>query len=289
MIGFLNVYKPQGISSAAVVGKIKKQFNLKKVGHMGTLDPLACGILPIAIGKATRMFDYFLNKQKQYVVIAEFGYETASLDLGTDAINKTNFIPTFNEVKNACTTFLGKIEQIPPIYSAKNINGEKAYNLAREGKVVELNACSVEIFKFECLEQLSEKSFKFVINCSSGTYVRSLIRDLAYKLNSLATVTFLERSETGLFNKQNSIELNKLLTLNSLSDCLINIEELFKTFTCVNVSDIDFYKLKNGLCVELSNNKIDNNVVFVKKDRELLGVANVINGKLKLKTYLLED
>ncbi|MBQ2864855.1 MAG: tRNA pseudouridine(55) synthase TruB [Clostridia bacterium] len=289
MIGFLNVYKPQGISSAAVVGKIKKQFNLKKVGHMGTLDPLACGILPIAIGKATRMFDYFLNKQKQYVVIAEFGYETASLDLGTDAINKTNFIPTFNEVKNACTTFLGKIEQIPPIYSAKNINGEKAYNLAREGKVVELNACSVEIFNFECLEQLSEKSFKFVINCSSGTYVRSLIRDLAYKLNSLATVTFLERSETGLFNKQNSIELNKLLTLNSLSDCLINIEELFKTFTCVNVSDIDFYKLKNGLCVELSNNKIDNNVVFVKKDRELLGVANVINGKLKLKTYLLED
>lgn len=289
MIGFLNVYKPQGISSAAVVGKIKKQFNLKKVGHMGTLDPLACGILPIAIGKATRMFDYFLNKQKQYVVIAEFGYETASLDLGTDAINKTNFIPTFNEVKNACTTFLGKIEQIPPIYSAKNINGEKAYNLAREGKVVELNACSVEIFNFECLEQLSEKSFKFVINCSSGTYVRSLIRDLAYKLNSLATVTFLERSETGLFNKQNSIELNKLLTLNSLSDCLINIEELFKTFTCVNVSDIDFYKLKNGLCVELSNNKIDNNVVFVKNGRDLLGVANVINGKLKLKTYLLED
>lgn len=289
MIGFLNVYKPQGISSAAVVGKIKKQFNLKRVGHMGTLDPLACGILPIAIGKATRMFDYFLNKHKQYVVVAEFGYETASLDLGTDAINKTNFIPTFNEVKNACTTFLGKIEQIPPIYSAKNINGEKAYNLAREGKVVELNACSVEIFNFECLEQLSEKSFKFVINCSSGTYVRSLIRDLAYKLNSLATVTFLERSETGLFNKQNSIELNKLLTLNSLSDCLINIEELFKTFTCVNVSDIDFYKLKNGLCVELSNNKIDNNVVFVKKDRELLGVANVINGKLKLKTYLLED
>lgn len=289
MIGFLNVYKPQGISSAAVVGKIKKQFNLNKVGHMGTLDPLACGILPIAIGKATRMFDYFLNKQKQYVVIAEFGYETASLDLGTDAINKTNFIPTFNEVKNACTTFLGEIEQTPPIYSAKNINGEKAYNLAREGKVVELNACIVEIFNFECLEQLSEKSFKFVINCSSGTYVRSLIRDLAYKLNSLATVTFLERSETGLFNKQNSIELNKLLTLNSLSDCLINIEELFKTFTCVNVSDIDFYKLKNGLCVELSNNKIDNNVVFVKKDRELLGVANVINGKLKLKTYLLED
>ena len=289
MIGFLNVYKPQGISSAAVVGKIKKQFNLKKVGHMGTLDPLACGILPIAIGKATRMFDYFLNKQKQYVVIAEFGYETASLDLGTDAINKTDFIPTFNEVKNACTTFLGKIEQIPPIYSAKNINGEKAYNLAREGKVVELKACIVEIFNFECLEQLSEKSFKFVINCSSGTYVRSLIRDLAYKLNSLATVTFLERSETGLFNKQNSIELNKLLTLNSLSDCLINIEELFKTFTCVNVSDIDFYKLKNGLCVELSNNKLDNNVVFVKKDRDLLGVANVINGKLKLKTYLLED
>lgn len=287
MIGFLNVYKPQNMSSAAVVGKIKKQFNLKKVGHMGTLDPLACGILPIAIGKATRMFDYFLNKQKQYVVIAEFGYETSSLDLGTEKTKETNVIPTLSNIEDACKTFIGKIEQIPPIYSAKNVNGEKAYNLARQGKKVDLKASVVEIFNFDCTEQINNTSFKFVIDCSSGTYVRSLIRDLAYKLNSLATVSFLERTETGVFNKNNSINLDKLLT-EDVNNCLIKIEDIFNNIESVNVSDVEFLKLKNGLSVPYKEKTSINNV-FVKHNNQLLGVASISDGKLKIKTYLLED
>lgn len=288
MIGFLNVYKPQGMSSAAVVGKIKKKFNLKKVGHMGTLDPLACGVLPIAVGKATKMFDYFLNKKKTYIVNCEFGYETSSLDLGTEKINKTSFVPTLEDVVKATKSFLGKIKQQPPIYSAKKIDGKKAYELARDGKDVVLKDVEVEIFKFDCLSQINNTTFKFEIECSSGTYVRSLIRDLAYKLNTYATVVFLERTKTDFFDATNAIKLDDLLSSNiNLENVLIKIEQTFKSIKQVQVDNLQFDKLKNGLIIK--TNLSDENNVFIVYDNQLLGVAEIKNKQIKLKTYLLED
>ncbi len=288
MIGFLNVYKPQGMSSAAVVGKIKKKFNLKKVGHMGTLDPLACGVLPIAVGKATKMFDYFLNKKKTYIVNCEFGYETSSLDLGTEKINETSFVPTLEDVVKATKSFLGKIKQQPPIYSAKKIDGKKAYELARDGKDVVLKDVEVEIFKFDCLNQINNTTFKFEIECSSGTYVRSLIRDLAYKLNTYATVVFLERTKTDFFDATNAIKLDDLLSSNiNLENVLIKIEQTFKNIKQVQVDNLQFDKLKNGLIIK--TNLSDENNVFIMCDNKLLGVAEIKNKQIKLKTYLLED
>lgn len=288
MIGFLNVYKPQGMSSAAVVGKIKKKFNLKKVGHMGTLDPLACGVLPIAVGKATKMFDYFLNKKKTYIVNCEFGYETSSLDLGTEKINETSFVPTLEDVVKATKSFLGKIKQQPPIYSAKKIDGKKAYELARDGKDVVLKDVEVEIFKFDCLNQINNTTFKFEIECSSGTYVRSLIRDLAYKLNTYATVVFLERTKTDFFDATNAIKLDDLLSSNiNLENVLIKIEQTFKNIKQVQVDNLQFDKLKNGLIIK--TNLSDENNVFIVYDNQLLGVAEIKNKQIKLKTYLLED
>lgn len=288
MIGFLNVYKPQGMSSAAVVGKIKKKFNLKKVGHMGTLDPLACGVLPIAVGKATKMFDYFLNKKKTYIVNCEFGYETSSLDLGTEKINETTFVPTLEDVVKATKSFLGKIKQQPPIYSAKKIDGKKAYELARDGKDVVLKDVEVEIFKFDCLSQINNTTFKFEIECSSGTYVRSLIRDLAYKLNTYATVVFLERTKTDFFDATNAIKLDDLLSFNiNLENVLIKIEQTFKSIKQVQVDNLQFNKLKNGLIIK--TNLSDENNVFIMCDNKLLGVAEIKNKQIKLKTYLLED
>lgn len=288
MIGFLNVYKPQGMSSAAVVGKIKKKFNLKKVGHMGTLDPLACGVLPIAVGKATKMFDYFLNKKKTYVVNCEFGYETSSLDLGTEKINETSFVPTLEDVIKATKSFLGKIKQQPPIYSAKKIDGKKAYELARDGKDVVLKDIEVEIFKFDCLNQINNTTFKFLIECSSGTYVRSLIRDLAYKLNTYATVVFLERTKTDFFDAVNAIKLDDLLSSNiNLENVLIKIEQTFQNIKRVLVDNLQFDKLKNGLIIK--TNLSDENNVFIVYNNQLLGVAEIKNKQIKLKTYLLED
>lgn len=286
MIGFINVYKPQEVSSAFVVGKIKKQFHLNKVGHMGTLDPLACGILPIAIGKATRMFDYFLNKQKTYVVCAQFGYETLSLDLGTEKVAETNIIPTLEQIVSGCKMLEGDIRQIPPKFSAKNINGKKAYDLARNGVEFELKPSNVKIFSFKCLEQTNYNTFKFEITCSSGTYVRSLIRDLAYNLNSLATVTFLERTKTDYFSKENSITLEDLL--NSNLECnLIKITDTFKNINKLEVSVEQFVKLKQGVPIETNYNNQDS--VFILNNNNLLGVAQIKDNLIKLKTYLLED
>ena len=282
MIGFINVNKPQGISSAGVVGRIKHNFKLDKIGHMGTLDPLACGVLPIAVGKATRLFDYFLNKQKTYIVEAEFGYETPSLDLGTEVEKNTTIIPSYKEICDTTSKFLGVIKQLPPIYSAKNINGEKAYNLARKGQNVQLKPVDVDIFKFECLEDLGENKFKFLIECSSGTYVRSLIRDLAYNLNSLATVTFLQRAKTGAFDINNSVNLDDLLKSN-INDYIVPIEKVFSNYKIIDVNETDFFKLKNGLTIDSG---VDDKNIFIRYKTSILGIADAINGKLKLKTYL---
>lgn len=286
MVGFLNVYKPSGVSSASVVGKIKKRFNIKKIGHMGTLDPLACGVLPIAIGKATRMFDCFLNKQKTYIVEAEFGYETYSLDLGTEVCKTTNNVPNFEQIKNNCGLFLGQISQVPPIYSAKSVNGERAYSLARKGENVELKPVMIQIFKFKCIEH-NEKKFKFEITCSSGTYVRSLIKDLAISLNSLATVTLLERIDSGCFNKSSSIMLDDLLQLDSIENNLLKITDVFDSYKIINVSKEDFEKLKNGVAIN-SDYKF-NESFFVAYNNQLLGVGDMFEGKIKLKTFLLDD
>ena len=285
MIGFINVNKPQGISSAGVVGRIKQNFKLDKLGHMGTLDPLACGVLPIAVGKATRLFDYFLNKQKTYIVEAEFGYETPSLDLGTEVEKNTTIIPSYKESCVTTSKFLGGIKQLPPIYSAKNINGEKAYNLARKGQNVQLKPVDVEIFKFECLEDLGENKFKFLIECSSGTYVRSLIRDLAYNLNSLATVTFLQRVKTGAFDINNSVNLDDLLKSN-INDYIVPIEKVFSNYKIIDVNETDFFKLKNGLTIDSG---VDDKNIFIRYKTSILGIADTINGKLKLKTYLYDE
>ena len=285
MIGFINVNKPQGISSAGVVGRIKHNFKLDKIGHMGTLDPLACGVLPIAVGKATRLFDYFLNKQKTYIVEAEFGYETPSLDLGTEVEKNTTIIPSYKEICDTTSKFLGVIKQLPPIYSAKNINGEKAYNLARKGQNVQLKPVDVEIFKFKCLEDLGENKFKFLIECSSGTYVRSLIRDLAYNLNSLATVTFLQRAKTGAFDINNSVNLDDLLKSN-INDYIVPIEKVFSNYKIIDVNETDFFKLKNGLTIDSG---VDDKNIFIRYKTSILGIADAINGKLKLKTYLYDE
>ena len=285
MLGFLNVYKPAGMSSAAVVGKIKKHFNIKKVGHMGTLDPLACGVLPIAVGKATRMFDYFLNKQKTYVVEAEFGYETPSLDLGTEVHKTTNVVPNLEQIVNNCTMFVGEISQIPPIYSAKSVNGERAYDLARKGEEIELKPVTVQIFKFECLGG-NDKRFKFIITCSSGTYVRSLIRDLAKSLNSLATVTMLERVDSGYFKKESSANLDDLLSLNSLDEKLVSVTDVFD-YKIVEITNEEFNLLRNGVAINTKHNFAEN--FFVVNNKNVIGVGKIELGKIKLKTFLLED
>lgn len=285
MLGFINVYKPEGVTSNFVVQKIKRKFKINKIGHMGTLDPIACGVLPIAIGKATRLFDYALDKIKTYEVIYDFGFTTDTLDTTGNITKQNDFVPNLNEIKAILNSFLGESDQIPPDFSAKNVNGRRAYDLAREGVSFELKPKKISVYDFSFLEQISKNRFKFKITCSSGTYIRAIGRDLGDKLGALACMSFLERTETGNFNALDAIDFDKLLTLDTLDNIIISPLNVFGNFDQLNISNNDYVNLKNGIKVNLG--KIKNNT-FVIHNSNLIGVIRPCDNAIKLDTYLEE-
>lgn len=285
--GFINVNKPQNVTSAFVVNQLKKHFNLKHVGHMGTLDPLASGVLPIAIGKATRMFGYFNEKKKEYIATFKFGIETDTLDILGEIVKRSEFIPSKEQIEKVLFRMIGEQLQMPPNYSAKKINGKKAYELARSGKTIELQPCKITIYEIELLEQLSTDTFKFRINCSGGTYIRSVGRDLSKLLNTTATMTALVRTVNGKFNLDSAYDLNDLLKLKNINSCLMPIEKVFNQFETLNLSKNQFEHLTHGVWIEyplFSGYKLG----FYKN--VLIGVLEINQqNKLQIKTYLLDD
>ena len=285
MQGFLNINKPSGITSAFVLNKIKYKFKIKKIGHLGTLDPLASGVLPVAIGKATKLFDYFLQKEKEYIGVFKFGFETDTLDIDGKIVKNTKVIPTKNEIISVLPLLTGTINQVPPIFSAKKVNGKKAYELARKNVDFVLQPKKIEIYNFELTKQLSDCEFEFKIACSAGTYIRSLGRDLAEKLNSLCTLTSLTRIKAGKFNIENSVKLDDILTKNSLFYDIINIEDVVD-YTKINIDEHSFNKLKNGQEIETDLNN-DNYLVLC--NEMLLGIAKAQSNNLKLEVNLFEE
>jgi tRNA pseudouridine55 synthase len=247
---------------------------------MGTLDPMACGLLPIAIGKATRLFDYSLNKVKRYNVVYEFGYITDTLDATGNIIQDNMQIPSKDSILKEIITFIGKSMQVPPKFSANHVNGRRAYDLAREGVEFELKPKEIEIFEFELLEKINEREYKFSILCSSGTYIRSIGRDLAEKLNSGATMTYLERCENGFFTIDNCVKLEDLLNGN-IEDYLISPIDVFQNFDIININSNQCKDLLDGkkININVSNNS------FILCDNNLIGISRQ-NGYLKLDTYL---
>ena len=211
MIGFLNVNKPQGMSSAQVVALVKKLCPKgTKVGHMGTLDPMATGVLPIAIGRATRLFDLMQDKQKTYIATFRFGYTTDTYDITGQTTAQTSNLPTAKDINNILGQFVGKIQQLPPQYSAKMVGGVRAYDLARKGRDVPLSPCQVQIFDIKLLKDLGQNEYQFEIVCGSGTYIRSLCRDIAQSLGSLGVMASLVRTKTGQFDIVDAINVEDL-------------------------------------------------------------------------------
>ena len=280
MLGFINVYKPSGITSNKVISSIKRKFRPSKIGHMGTLDPMAEGVLPIAIGNATRMFDYFLNKQKTYIATFEFGYETDTLDATGNVIKTIESIPSAIQVKEILSSFIGVNSQMPPKYSAKNIDGKRAYDLARLGVDFELKPKDIEIFEFEYMEH-SGNSYVFKITCSSGTYIRSIGRDLGYRLNSLATMTKLIRSKSGKFDMADAVTLEDIENSSNIEDLLVDVDSVFD-YDSIKLDNENTLKLKNGMTIY---SDLLDNYYFVYNDSNLIGVGEVISNKLKLKTH----
>lgn len=279
MQGIVVVKKEEGWSSFDVVKKIKRIFNTSKVGHLGTLDPMAEGVLPIAIGKATKLFDYYLKKTKTYIAEFEFGYETDTLDREGQVLKTTNNLPSKEELAKAITEFKGKTMQTPPKYSAVKINGKRAYSLAREEKEFEIKPKEIEIKKIELLEQISDTKYKFIIDCSAGTYIRSLCRDIAYKVDSLATMTKLERIRAGNFTLEMANSLTEI-ERDSL-DKLIPIEVVLSDLPKINLDEKYLNKLKNGV------------QITQKKDQgtSLVFVGNILFGlgEIKNKTLIINS
>lgn len=282
MIGAVIVNKPKGITSSNVVVKIKKLLSCKRVGHLGTLDPMATGLLIVCINKATRLFDYYLNKSKTYIADFTFGYETDTLDCEGKVINTNSYIPLYKEVNESLKKFMGTINQLPPIYSAKKINGKKAYEYGREGKIVDLKPSKVHISQFEIINQ-DNNTFRFIISCSAGTYIRSLCRDLAYSLNAFATMTYLKRIKVGKFDINDSINYDDL-SFDTIKNNLISLEKLLSDLPKITVNEEEFKKLINGVKIEDKQNGLKT-IVY---QNQIIGIGESKQGNLRIKTNLYE-
>ncbi len=216
--GFLNINKPPGYTSHDIVAILRKSLGIKKIGHSGTLDPFATGVLIIGINDATRLFEY-LPKDKAYIAEILFGIETDTNDTTGSIINKSDYKPDVEEIKKKLALFTGTIQQKPPIYSAIKINGKRAYKLARKNEITtdSINEKTVEIFSIDFISYTQDK-LKLKIHCSNGTYIRSIARDLGTSLNTYAVLSSLERTQIG----------NAFKITDSIDPALINRENLFE-------------------------------------------------------------
>lgn len=195
MDGIIVVNKPSGCTSHDIVSKIRKSLKLKKVGHTGTLDPLATGVLPILLGNATKLSKYLINHDKEYVATIKLGVKTETGDIEGSIIDEQK-VPLFTEeqIIEVLNSFVGKQKQMPPMYSAIKVNGKKLYEYARNGEKIEVTPRDIEIYNISFLQYIDNK-IKFKVSCSKGTYIRSLCEDIAQKLNTVGTMENLERTQ----------------------------------------------------------------------------------------------
>jgi tRNA pseudouridine55 synthase len=281
MSGFIIVNKAEGASSAREVNIIKKLTGTP-CGHMGTLDPMASGVLPVAIGNAARLFDYFLDKRKVYEATFDFGIDSDTLDTTGNVISSGGYIPSEEQIIKAIPLQVGEISQIPPNYSAKNINGKRGYELARAGVEFTLPPKKVNIYSIELLDRVSEKSFRFRIECGGGTYIRSIARDLAQSLNTTAVMSALIRTQSGVFKIENSVKTDKLNSEN-IKDFIIPTDSVLP-FDSIHPDAVEAKKLFNGLTV---NSRLqDGTYKIYNTDNNFYGLATVDEGKLKVRTKL---
>lgn len=236
MDGIINIYKEKGFTSHDVVAKLRGILHMKKIGHTGTLDPEAEGVLPVCIGTATRLCDMLTEKVKEYRVVMKFGIATDTEDMTGEIIEELPVFFCEPELKSILPKFIGKQNQIPPMYSAIKVEGKKLYELAREGKVIERKAREIEIYDILLHSVITDdenhvKEAELTVICGKGTYIRSLCRDIGTALGTCACMKTLIRTKSGDFNIENSLTLSQVETLrdkNELMKHIIFVEQVFK-------------------------------------------------------------
>lgn len=241
--GIILINKERGISSNNVVNKVKHLLNADKAGHLGTLDVLGEGLLPVTLGKGTKLFDYFLNKDKVYKTVFKFGYTTTTLDLEGEVTDSNDKEINIDDLKKTIIKFIGKQNQMPPIYSAKKINGKKAYELARQGiQNIELKPKEIEIYSIDITNQVDYNTFEFIVHCSSGTYIRSLCRDIASSLSTFGVMLSIQRTRCGCFSIEDSFTLSDVKNGNYK---ILNLDTVFD-YEKMYLIESQYNKLLNG-------------------------------------------
>ena len=248
MDGIVNVMKPAGMTSHDVVAKLRRVYHTKKVGHTGTLDPDAIGVLPICVGQATRLVEYFTEKDKTYKVIMKFGNETTTQD-SSGEVTITTELPTLSKAEFCAVTeqFIGEIQQVPPMYSAIKKDGQPLYKLAREGVEVEIEPRPVTIHGIKVL-MYNKESAMLEVHCGKGTYIRTLCQDLARACGSSAHMTYLMRLSSGDFNIADAVPLARLEQSETPEQFLQGMNECLHAMPAVTVTDKKMMeRIVNGL------------------------------------------
>lgn len=288
MNGFFNINKEKGMTSSAVVGVVKGILRSRgivtKVGHLGTLDPEGEGVLPIALGRATRLFDYFLNKTKVYRTIFSFGRTTDTLDATGVTTAVCEKIPTEAELLAAIPGLCGEVDQLPPAYSAKVVGGVRAYKLARQGEVPDLKPKRVRIEQIRLLERLDARTFRFEVTCGGGTYIRSIARDLGNAVGSLGIMDAIYRTQSGCFRIENACRLDDLRRSEDLAAQIIPMEAALTDFPALTVSPKEEVYIRNGIAIA---SKLSDGLYRLKMDGAVFGIAEVSGGRLTVRTRLI--
>ncbi len=278
--GFININKASGDPSTRPVGQMKRCTHMP-CGHMGTLDPLASGVLPVGVGRATRLFDYFLDKKKTYIATFLFGEDYDTLDI-TGRLSKTGgYVPTKEEVASVLPQFIGEIGQVPPKFSAKCVNGRRGYELARSGVDFELAAKTIRIDDIELLD-IKDNAFRFAIDCGGGTYIRSLGRDIAAAVHTTAAMSALCRTRSGVFTIEKAVPMEQI-TEENVESYIVPTEDVLP-FARISLNDAAMRKILCG--VPVLADYADGLYKLFLSDGSFYGVAEVQSGLAKVKIKL---
>ena len=288
MFGFLNVYKPKGKTSHDVVAILRRVTKVKQIGHTGTLDPFAEGVLPICIGKATRLIEY-LGNDKAYIGTIQLGQATDTYDIDGKVTKTSNKEVTLDDIERTLENFRGDIEQIPPIYSAIKVNGKKLYDYARSGQDVDIQPRKVHI------EELRIQNFNKITNrlelyvaCSKGTYIRSIANDLGVKLGTFGHLIKLIRVKAGKFELESSVNLNVLNSVEDVNNYLINPIE-YLDYDRYELNSDELKKVINGMSIYLNDCNISfkSNYVILTFNNNLTAIGQIFEREIKCKKVLI--
>ena len=280
--GWVVLDKAIGVGSTPMVGKIRWLFQAQKAGHAGTLDPLASGILPIALGEATKTVPFMMEAEKSYIFEISWGESRSTQDAEGEITASSDARPTKDQILETLSAFRGKIDQVPPKYSAIKIDGKRAYDLARAGEAVEIKSREVRINRFDLVEYSKDKA-RFEVDCGKGTYIRSLARDLSDRLDACGYVSLLRRTRVGAFSLEQSIrldELEKMCDRARVSEGLHPVSTVLDDIPVLAVTENDVIHLKQGRSITASITLKGSDIIRAEQNGTLIALCEPRGGEL---------